>query len=228
MSKISDEVLKTIEREKITPKPRWEFLFKNYIIWIFFAIFIISGALAVSTILFILTTQDWDVYDYLGRGFLAHVFISIPHFWIIIFVLLILIAYYDFVHTKYGYRYAVSRIFLLSIVGGLILGIALFFCGIDSQIHTNLSKNVPFYNGLIYYKEDIWDKPERGLLSGEIIDMKNKNEFILKDFQGNTWDVTGDNILWPDDLIPRKGLEIKIIGQKQIDSNFYCKTIRRW
>lgn len=228
MSEISDKILKIIETEKITPKPRWNFLFKNYIIWIFFIFFIVSSALAVSTILFILTTQDWDVYDYLGRSFLPHVFISIPHFWILVLILLILVAYYDFIHTKYGYRYAVSRILLGSIVGGLILGTALFFCGIDSEIHEALSRNVPFYNNLIYYKEDIWDKPEKGLLSGEVVDMKNKNEFILRDFKGGTWQITGDDIIWPNNIIPLEGVEIKLIGRYRMDHLFYGNTVRCW
>ena len=228
MPNISDEVLKVIEKKQIIPKPRWLFLLKNYIIWIFFTIFLIFGSLAVSTILFIITTHDWDIYDYLDRSFLKHVFISIPHFWIVIFAVLILLAYYSFAHTKYGYREAISRVFLGSIIGSLILGTALFFCGVNSQVHEIFSKNIPFYDDLIYCKEDIWDKPERGLLSGEVVDIKNKNEFILRDFKGNTWQIIGDNIMWPVNIVPQKGIEIKIIGQQQRDNIFYGNTVRRW
>lgn len=186
------------------------------------------GSLAISTILFIVTTHDWDIYDYLGRSFLKHVFISIPHFWIAVFAVLILSACYSFTRTKHGYREAISRVFLGSIIGSLILGTALFFCGVNSQVHEFFSRNVPFYNDLIYYKEDIWDKPEKGLLAGEVSDVRNKNEFILTDFKGNTWHIVGDNIMWPDNIVPQNGIEIKIIGRQQNDNIFYGNTVRRW
>ncbi len=228
MSEISEKVLKTIEKKQITPKARWFFVLKNYIIWIFSAVFIIFGSLSVSTILFILTTHDWDVYDYLGRSFFEHVLISIPYLWIFIFSLLILIAYYDFVHTKYGYRYAVFHIFIGIIVSSLILGTILFCLGVDSEIHEAFSKNVPFYNNLIYYKEDIWNRPEKGLLAGEVVDIKDKNEFVIKDFQGKIWHITGDNIIWPDGIMLQKGIKIKIIGKKQSNDIFYGRIIRPW
>lgn len=228
MSQISEEVLKDIEKKQITPKPKWLFLLKNYVIWAFFPVFVALSSLAVSTILFIVTTHDWDVYDYLGRTFLEYVFISIPYFWLIIFSLLISAAYYSFAHTKYGYRQTLFRIFLGSMVFGLILGAALFLLGVDSEIHEALSKKVPFYNNLIYYKEDVWDKPEKGLLAGEVTDLKNKNDFLLRDFEGHAWKISGDNIIWADNVIPQKGAEIKIIGQWQGDSLFYGSSIRRW
>ncbi len=228
MSQTSDKILKNIDEKQIKPKSKWVYLSKDYMLWIFLAVLLFLSALAVSTILFILTTQDWDVYDYLDRSFLAHVFISIPHFWVLIFILLVLIIYYEFIHTKYGYRYAISRIFLSTLVAGFILGAIFFFCGANSGVHDFLSRNVPFYDKLIYYKEDIWDNPERGLLGGEVIAMQDKNNFTLKDFQGNIWQIVGDNIAWSDNVVPQKGVKIKIIGSLQSGNNFYGKIIRCW
>jgi hypothetical protein len=228
MSDNCQEILKRIEKEKICPKSRWHFLLKNYVIWIFLALFIALGSLAVSTILFIVTTHDWDVNDYLGKSFLSYVFISIPHFWILTFAILILLAYYSFSRTRYGYRQAVSRVFLGSFIASLFLGTGLFFCGINSQVHEFFSKNVPFYNSLIYYKEDIWDNPEKGLLSGRITGIKSKNEFELTDFKGKIWQVKGDDIIWPRNLVPASGTEIKLMGHWQTDDVFYGNAVRHW
>jgi len=228
MSEISKEVLKDIEEKKIAPRSRWFFFLKNYLIWFLFLVFLILSSLALSTILFLLTTQDWDVYDYLGRSFLEHVFLSLPYLWIIIFSLLILLLYYDFSHTKHGYKHAIWHTFIISFILSLVLGTVLFLLDVDSEIHETFSKKLPFYNDLIYYKEDIWDKPERGLLAGEILEVENNNDFTLRDFQGRIWHIEGKNISWPDDLIPQKGLKIKIIGQEESNDVFLGKTCKCW
>lgn len=229
MSDISKEVLETIEKEKITPKSKLHFYIKNYVIWISLLIILILSSLAVTVILFISTTNDWDVLDYLDKSLLESILVYIPYFWLIVFGLLILGAYYMFAKTKHGYRYAVFNIFWVSIVVGSALGIALFLLGVDSEIQESLSKRVPFYNYLVYYKEDIWDNPKKGLLGGEITDVISKNEFVIKDFKGNTWHIILDNITLPDEAVLKNGLEIKLLGNCDCSNNiFYVRSIHQW
>jgi hypothetical protein len=228
MSKTSQEILKKIEKEKICPKGRWCFLLRDYVIWIFLAVFIILGSLAVSTILFIVTTQDWDVHEYLGKSFSHFVLMSFPHFWAVVFSVAILLVFYSFTRTRYGYRQAVSRVFLASIAAALVLGTGLFFCGINCQVHEFFSKYVPFYDALIYYKEDIWENPEKGLLGGTITEIKSKNEFQLTDFKGKTWQIESNDITWPTGMVPASGTEIKLMGHCGMDDIFYGNAVRNW
>ncbi len=224
---IGEEIIKIIEEKQIKPKPRWQFVLRNYVIWIFSGVFIVFGSLTVSTILFIISDQDWDIYDYLGTNHLKQVFMSIPYFWIVFFVLVILLAYYSFVHTKHGYKQTISRVFLASIMGSVIFGTALYFLGINSEVHELFSREVPFYDRLVYCNQDIWSDPKRGLLGGKIEEIKDKNEFTLKDFQNNIWYVTGDNIEW-NGVVAEPGMQVKLIGSCGTDNNFNGKSLQPW
>ena len=93
MSTVSKKVLKTIEEKKITPKPRWHFVLKNYVFWFFLAITTFIGALAVTAVLFMLLDYDWDVFEYLDRGLFEHIFISIPYFWLAVLFLQVSFPY---------------------------------------------------------------------------------------------------------------------------------------
>lgn len=228
MSELSDKTLKTLKERKITPEPCWHFIVKNYALWSLFLVSIIIGALAVTTIIFMLTDHDWDVYKYLDRSFFEHVFALLPYFWIAVFSLFIVIADYSLKNTYRGYRCGT-----LSVVGGSILlsallGILLFMGGIDSEIHQIFSRQVPFYNSLVYVKEDVWTNAEKGLLGGELVNIENFNDFTLQDLNGKIWQIKGENLLWPYSSLPQKGEKVKLIGQVGGSNIFFAKIVRPW
>lgn len=228
MSQTSDDILKTIEEKQITPKPKWQFSLKNLVFWLFFVFSIILGSLTVVTIIFMIADYDWDIYKYLDRSAFEHIFISIPYFWIIVLGLLIFAGYYNFRHTKRGYRQKTIILVFSSIAGSIILGTILFFCGMDCEIHEVFSEQLPYYDNLVHTKEDVWIFPEKGLLSGTITDIQNQNEFYLRDIDGNMWHVEDGNIEDFGNLVFCKGEEIKLIGQLKDDHNFSAKIIRPW
>jgi len=59
MNNLSKNVLEQIREEHLKPKPRWEFIMKNYFFWLFFALFAIAGSIAVSVTIFMITDHDW-------------------------------------------------------------------------------------------------------------------------------------------------------------------------
>ena len=230
---ISQKTLKTIEEKKIRPEAKWHFLLKDYSLWFFFVFSVILGALSVSAILFMVTDHDWDVYEYLDRSLFEHVFISMPYLWISILLFLMFFAYYDFEHTRQGYRYEIHKIILASVLISIIFGAVLFFGGVGQGIHEVFSRQVPFYNNLVYDKYDVWDNPQKGLLSGEITNVENENEFLLRDFKGNFWRIDKEESLECldrcfDESLIQTGRQIKLIGQMGTDSIFFVKAIRPW
>ncbi|MDD2696992.1 MAG: hypothetical protein PHE52_02450 [Candidatus Pacebacteria bacterium] len=230
---ISQKTLKTIEEKKITPEPRWHFLLKDYSLWFFFVFSVILGAMAVSAVLFMLTDSDWDVYEYLDRTLFEHVFVSMPYLWISILLFLLFIAYYNFEHTRRGYKYEIYKIIWGSVLISIVLGILLFFGGLGETIHGIFSRQVPFYNNIVYDKNDVWDNPQKGLLSGEIMSIENENEFLLRDFRGNVWQIRKEESLQCldrcfDESLVQTGMQIKLIGQIGTDSVFFVKAIRPW
>jgi len=228
----TEEFGKTIEtkinEEQLTPTPRWHFLLKNYVIWSFALLTTFLGSLAVSTIIFILTDHDWDIFHYLDRSLFEHIFISIPYVWLIILMFLVSIVQYNVTHTKRGYRYKTSLVLIGSILFSIIFGGTLFSLGINSEIHELLIEQIPLYKSAIYTKENIWIFPEKGLLSGTIIAI-NENGFTLLDLNKKIWDVTTpDDTKWENNVILKIGEKIKLIGTQNNIDEFSTFVIRPW
>ena len=228
MGELANNTIQEIEEKKISPQPKWHFLLKNYSFWLFFALAAASGALAVSTIVFMLKDNDWNAYAYMDRSLLIHIIACIPYFWIFVFTLFVLFAYNSLKHTKGGYKHEMYKL-VLGIIGlSAAIGLSLFFGGLNFKIHETFSEYVPFYDALTYDKKDIWNNASRGLLGGEIIDVRSSNDFTLKDLSGKMWKIQGQNLVWFSSTSPQTGEEIKLIGSFATDSIFSCKTVRPW
>jgi len=229
----TQNVVKEIDRQKLVPKPRWRFLLSDSVLWGAVGLSTLLGGLATATVIFMICEHDWDVYSYLGRSPLEHVLVSLPYLWLAVLTFSVILADYNFRYTRRGYRHEAYKVALASILGSLVLGGALFAVGIHSQFHETLSRQIPFYENLIYDKDDIWIYPEKGLLSGRITEAGVKNDggyrFSLQDWQGRAWMVTtsGDTV-WESHLSPRAGIEIKLIGSQQGGDSFSAKIVRPW
>lgn len=225
---VSEKTLKTIEEKKITPEPRWHFSLRDYFFWFLFFVSIIVGSLATSAILFMLFSNDWDVYEYLDRSLFEHIFISMPYLWISILVLFIFAAYYNFKYTRRGYRYEIYIIVFGSVLISIAAGSVLFYSGLGEGIHEIFMEQVPFYNNLVYDKEDVWDNPRKGLLAGEMTDIEDQDDFILRDFNGKIWLIKRGDPLCCDPALIRRGKEVELIGRMEDDNIFFVNSMRPW
>lgn len=227
MKNLADKIVDKIEEDKIKPQPKWKFLVKDYFIWTTFVLAVIVGGLAFLVILFSLTSNDWDIHRYLHRGFLEHLIISLPYFWFIILTFFVLVAYYNYRHTKHGYQYKTYLIVLGSIALSVVLGLGMFFAGWGNKIENIFAERIPYYKGIAKYKIKTWSQPEKGLLAGEIIKI-DKDILSVKDFEENIWKVDIQNTLWKRGEIAEIGKQIKIIGTKKFEDEFIAKETRPW
>jgi len=229
MKNISNEVLKKIKDNNIKPKPRWYFITKNYFIWSIFGISIILGSFAFSMVLFIIKQLDWDIYHYIGDSFLKTVFISLPYLWLIFLILFTGVAYYNFIHTKRGYRFKFISILLISLIISIILGTGLYFNGFSERLENVFLEKIPYYNRLVYSCEEQWMQPKRGLLAGTIIEIGlPENNFMLMDLNNNHWKIEASKVIWKGKIAPATGLKIKLIGKLIDANNFKAMEIRPW
>lgn len=231
MDNLGDRVLQKIKKECICPKPRWQFLLKDYFVWFVFLISLLLGALAFCVTLYVLSTNDWDLYQYLHTTFVGHVLISIPYLWIGLLAVFVLIAHYNFKHTKSGYRRETYFVVGLSVVGSIILGTFLHTLGAGEKIEDFVVASVPEYEKITCCsaRKDIWVQPANGLLAGEIVAVSDERNFELKDFFGFAWQVqeNGDTLEY-ESLKIQQGEKVKIIGEKKQDFVFWAREIRPW
>ncbi|MFA6307287.1 MAG: hypothetical protein WCS88_01135 [Patescibacteria group bacterium] len=214
---ITQEILDKIKDTK--PKPRWQFLLKNYIVWCLASISLIISSLAFSVILYMLIDNDWDVYSRISGSLLEFIFLTLPYFWLMFLGILILVTYYNFRHTKNGYRFSLSKIFLAGLGINILLGTFFYNFGMAQAIDNIVAQRAFFYNEVINRRQHIWSRVDDGLLGGVVRAIED--EYIeIEDMQGNIWMIKHFNTTTPNFLNLKIGQPIRIIGQKLDSQNF--------
>jgi len=226
---LSQKVLDEIKEKNIQPKPRWEFFMRECLVWVFGTISLIVGGLAFSVIIYMFITNDWDVYEYIDESFFGFIIATLPYFWLLFLAFFIFIADYNFRQTKTGYRYKFIAIISVSIFISMFLGLVFYVAGMGKIIDRAFSENIPQYYNITNKRLIIWMHPEKGLLSGIVVEVFSDRGFKLKDTRSIYWvvDDKGAVIVGGVELI-KKGRKLRIIGEKLDNGNFRALKIMPW
>jgi hypothetical protein len=182
----ADKLLAKIKSEKISPKPRWHFLLKDYVIWIAGALSLIVGALAVALIIYLLQTSGLSSYQETEKSFSEFILLNLPYFWLLFLGLFVFIVSYNFRHTGRGYRYSGLLLAGISIVSSIVLGIIFQSLGLGQKIDDVLGRRSPLYDRVMNPHVDFWSHPEEGRLAGLVVAVAD-NGYILVDRQREEW-----------------------------------------
>jgi len=208
---ISDKTLKLIEQKQIKLIPKWEFVARNWGLWLAFGISLMAGILG--------TGLSW--FGLIDK-------IITPYWWILVAIIFLILAYFIFEKTKKAYRRPQWQVALMLMVGGLVIGVGLFKIGWANRIDKNLEKNFPYYRQIVPMKLEVWNNPNEGYLAGVIVKINGANNWEIEDFDGKRWTIFGDNILIRGRALIEIGQEIKIIGELRGNSSFEAEEIRPW
>lgn len=235
---LSQEILSNIKEHKITPRPKWEFLFKNYFIWTIGFLALFFGAVSTSLIVFMLRYNEWSSFSRLGGGPVEFLLLVVPIFWIISLAIFIILVYFNFKKTKHGYRYNHLLIVGGAIVLSIILGFGFFALGLGQRIDALVGRNAPLYDTVINPRMHFWSNPEAGRLSGLVVAQDSEADFVVVDNNNNEWKV---NYVAEEDekLVAMKksgfgddevfniavGRPVRFIGEKIIDHEFKAKEL---
>ncbi|EKE20002.1 MAG: hypothetical protein ACD_8C00067G0008 [uncultured bacterium] len=229
MTKFSEEIIGKIKCEHIAPVPRWCFLARGYALWVLFAISVILGSLSFAVIVHIANSGDWDVFNHLGGNWITSTVMLLPYFWLVFLGIFALVAYLNWKHTKYGYRFRRRWIVLGSVGMSVFLGNVFYAFGMAQEIDKLMTKSLPFYDESKHKaRRELWLKPENGFLGGKIISVDEiTEELIVEDENGDRWNVDDNNVIWENEKLEQKGKIIKVIGEKDGERKFVAKEIRR-
>lgn len=209
--KVSDRVLRTIKKEKITPIPKWEFILKNTSLWL----------LLIFVITVLITASSLSIFGVL-EGTIS------PYFWLFIAIIFLPLAYLILVKTKGSYRLTFIQKILPIVIFSLLLGFTLFRLGTAGRLDRNLAGRFAYYRQLTPLKVEQWSRPQDGYLGGTITKVIDQNNFYITDFSGKNWHITGQNIFIRGRVQIVKGIEIKIVGQSLDTDTFQATDIRPW
>lgn len=214
---LNQKILDKIKADKIAPKPRWQFLLKDYTVWILGVLALLVGAAATSVIMYLLAYNDWRLYEEMSDSFLSFLILSMPYFWLVFFALFIGAAYYNVKHTKQGYKYSLPLIIIVTVSLSLLGGGFLFAAGAGQAIDDALGKAVPVYHKFINPLADRWHRPTAGYLAGLVIEKADANNFTVVDIHRQEWRVICQDPCHHDLLVV--GRPAKMMGE--IENNVF-------
>ncbi len=219
MNNTGQEILDKIKEQHIQPKKRWEFLFKNYLLWIAFVLAIIFGSLASSVTIFMIKHAAWSA-QVPNFHPLKRLLINLPLFWLVCLSLFILLAWYDFKNTKRGYKYHPAWVVVFSVIVSVLLGALIYQGGIGEKLEEAFFKRVPFYQQMFRHGGRMFVEPDKGHLAGVVISVDS--DFItVEDFRGDLWKINTSTDQF------YIGQRIILIGRVD-DDQFICDSINSW
>jgi len=190
LEKLSQKIIDKIKKEKITPKSRWNFLLKDYFFWGVYVFTLLVGAAAFAVVIFLIVNNSSDFMDVDASTFGEHVLLSLPYLWIVFIGVFVILALYNFKYTDKGYKLNPVYLIILSILISLVLGAVFFAMGGGEKIENILTEKVHIYEKFRNYRDkQVWHRPERGILMGQIIEIENHEIFELQDLFGEEWKV---------------------------------------
>ena len=210
---LAKRVFDRITTEHVTPRPRWEFLFKNYFFWALGALAVALGALAVSATIFELTSVEWQFALVTHNSLFSFILDAAPFLWLGALALFIGIGYMNVKKTNHGYRYPLAFIALGAVLTSLSLGGALYAAGLGGALEEIAGNNVPFHQSVVAEQNALWLAPERGLLSGTVVSSAPEvTSFVIRDAEGSEWTVDGHDLRTPDLAAVARGGVVRVVG----------------
>jgi len=225
--KIKNSVIDKIKKDHIKPKPKWEFLLKDYTLYALFALLLIIGGLTVSVIILNITTNHWDIHKNLGGSFIVFVLKNLPILWIVLFILFAYLTHLNYIHTRKGYKHHPATVITVNFIISILLGFALFGMGMAHKLERGAQEHFNFYRNMtMKEKIDNWMQIDKGLLGGEIIEIPEKDLLILKNFREDNWNIDTKKIPPNKKNYLKEGMIIGVIGQKKDDKLFEAERLK--
>ena len=222
------KLVEKIKEEKMTPKPRWHFLLKDYVVWGAGILALLIGAAAVSVIIYLLKYNGWELREETHKSLLEFFLVTLPYFWLVFLGVFVFILYYNLQHTKKGYRYSVWFIAIAGVLSSIILGGILYLFGVGQRIDNVLGARAPLYETVINRQLSFWLNPEEGRLTGIIASEVIGGNFYLVDPSGTAWQIQGRDLgngYRAADFL-KTGEPVNIIGQVVADNIFQAAIIK--
>jgi hypothetical protein len=228
---LAKRVLGRIDLERLAPRPRWEFLLKNYVLWGLGALAVVFGALAFSATLFEIQSADWQLSPATHPDSFSFFIETAPFFWIIALALFTLLGYLYVRRTQHGYRYPLMAIMFGAVALSLVCGTGLFAAGYGGTVEESLGDHPGLYRPILAQERSWWAAPEKGLLGGDVATVTPAvaSPVVLHDLFGRTWSVDTSDLRGPGLATLARGGRVRIVGAPATTSGaFHACFVFPW
>lgn len=222
---ISKKILDRIKEEKICPTPRWQFLCKNWALWLMGAVTLVVGGLAVSVIIFMTSNNEWELAGHVANGKLFFLMATLPYAWLLLTAIFIFLADYQIRQTKHGYRFSSLWLAVGSLIASTLLGGVFYVAGAGEIIDDAFIRHVPYYSEVGNRRGYVLMQPERGIVGGLIINVADSN-FEIRAMDRSVWMVDSGNaqLIGTVEIMP--GRHVIVIGESDRQNFIEAKFIK--
>jgi len=208
---LSERVLSAIDEGGITPKPRWQFLLHEWVVWLFAVVAFALGSVATALTLYITNTSTF-MERQIALSPLDTVFEIVPFIWLALLVIGIFYAAHALHSTRRGYRWHTSWLVVLAIGVSFAAGYGLDAAGLSASIDRYLLVHAPLYQPLTGFKPIHWMDPRSGVIAGTVEEVGD-DMFVLRSLEGVVLEIH----ITPDTTIHgfihlREGLPVRVVG----------------
>lgn len=224
---LEDKILNKIKEEKITPKPFWYFLAKDYSLWSLVFISIILAAICIAPIIFILQNLELDYVKHITGNIFSFIFMIFPYPWIILCAITTYFATIAWEKTKNGYKFDGKKVFVISFLISLIFGIFLNFWNFGRKVD-NEFKSASFGNYQTFEerRREIWFNPNEGRILGTVEKVATSSFEITNEEKNFNKEIFFDENL-PGRNNISEGKDVRVVGfeNEQEENKFIACAI---
>jgi hypothetical protein len=224
-STISEKVRARISQEKIKPIPRWHFVLKHGFSWVLLLILVLLGGLMTGLAIYEIGNIEWDLQPLLGIGAVKMLFLVFPYFWLGLLIVVLVLAYFNFIHIPQGYRYPRYQVVVFGLLVILLTGLGLYYLGWAGRVRENLPTTAPWIQLLLPNKAKLLNLPDKGILVGRLQSMEG-NEAVVRGVDGSDWRVDLQLLALPSNKQISDGQNIILVGRKTGDHQFKARVVR--
>lgn len=217
------KLLDKIRGAHIKPRPKWQFLLKDYVVWGFGVAALLIGGAALAVIIYLVRFDDWSVYSQIGDSFFEFALLTLPYFWLVLFALFVAAVNYNIKHTKRGYKYSLPSVVSVSLVLTLFSGLLFSWAGLGRAIDNTLGERAPFYTQIFNRGFYYWSNPAEGRLVGIPVVAAAENEFIFIDNNNKEWTVTAADL--PGNFEFKPGPPLRLLGEQTGENTFRADKV---
>ena len=225
-SGLANAVLDRIEKDRIAPTPQWQFLFHESFMWGLWVASVLIGAVAVSVMIFVSLSAGYSFYEATHESELSFFIEVLPYIWILTFVAMIGLAYFNIRHTKKGYRYPLWQLVISSLLLSLFGGALLHNAGLGYLIDNEISQNAPMFRSLSRIEAQMWQAPEKGRMLGVL----ETEGGVFTAVDGTEWKIDTTELMARDLELLQSGEQVRVIGMiaTSAEPYFYGCAVVPW
>lgn len=165
-SPLKEQVLGRITSEGITPAGKWQFLCREYSMWVAWAVSVVLGAFSMAVIVYTLTVANYEFFEATHESYWSFLISVLPYIWFALLILMAYLAYLNFRNTKSGYRYPLWFVLVSSVSVSLLGGYALHAVGFGHTLDKVFDENMPMFSSFENKERLLWLNPGEGRLLG--------------------------------------------------------------